>query len=154
MSGPVFSVQWQEGDGYRHTECGGTREFMKKLMFFLLIFFFCVPFLFAQSSYKEFEKSLGLTEPQKAQMEGIRNKYINEWKAVRKESTTKKLELKELGRNPAANPEKVGKLENELRGLEAVKGNIYNQYRGEVSRVLNEKQRERYNNFLDTRHKK
>jgi len=132
----------------------GTREPMKKAIFFLLIFFFCAPPLFAQSSYKEFEKSLGLTEPQKAQMEGIRNKYINEWKAARKESTTKKLELKELGKNPATNPEKVGRLENEVRALETTKGNIYNQYRGEVSKVLNEKQRERYNNFLDTRQKK
>ncbi len=87
-------------------------------------------------------------------MENIRNKYIDEWKSVRKESTTKKIELKELNRNPTANPEKAGKLENELRELETTKGNIYNQYRGEVSRVLNEKQRERYNNFLDTRHKK
>jgi len=127
---------------------------MKKTIFFLFLFFLYASSSFAQPSYKEFERSLELTEPQKARMENIRNKYIDEWKSVRKESTTKKLELKELSRNPAANPEKVGRLENELRELETTKGNIYNQYRGEVSRVLNEKQRERYNNFLDTRHKK
>ena len=118
------------------------------------MFFFCAPSLFAQHSYSEFEKSLELTEPQKEQVQGIRNKYINEWQTVRKESTRKKLELKELGKNPTASPEKIGKLENELRELETAKRNIYNQYRGEVSRVLNEKQRERYNNFLDTRHRK
>lgn len=127
---------------------------MKKKIFFLFVFFLYASSSFAQPSYKEFERSLELTEPQKARMENIRNKYIDEWKSVRKESTTKKLELKELSRNPAANTEKVGRLENELRELETTKGNIYNQYRGEVSRVLNEKQRERYNNFLDTRHKK
>ena len=53
-----------------------------------------------------------------------------------------------------AGPEKIGKLENELRELETVQRNIYNQYRVEVSRVLNEKQRERYNNFFDTENRK
>ena len=82
---------------------------MKKLIFFLLLFFSCVPSLFAQHSYKEFEKSLELTEPQKTQMQGIRNKYINEWQTVRKESMRKRLELKELCKNPAASPEKMRK---------------------------------------------
>ena len=127
---------------------------MKKIIFFLLLFFSCVPSLFAQNSYSEFEKNLELTEPQKAQMQGIRNKYINEWQTVRKESMRKRLELKELCKNPAAGPEKCGKLENELRELETARGNIYNQYRGEVSRVLNEKQRERYNNFFNAENRK
>ena len=127
---------------------------MKKIIFFLLLFFSCVPSLFAQNSYSEFEKSLELTEPQKVQMQGIRNKYINEWQTVRKESMRKRLELKELCKNPAAGPEKCGKLENELRDLETARGNIYNQYRGEVSRVLNEKQRERYNNFFNAENRK
>jgi len=127
---------------------------MKKILFFLLLFFSCVPSLFAQNSYSEFEKNLELTEPQKAQMQGIRNKYINEWQTVRKESMRKRLELKELCKNPAAGPEKCGKLENELRELETARGNIYYQYRGEVSRVLNEKQRERYNNFFNAENRK
>jgi Spy/CpxP family protein refolding chaperone len=118
---------------------------MKKPILFLLIFFFCVPSLFAQHSYSEFEKSLELSEPQKAQVQGIRNKYINEWQTLSNESTRKKLELRELSRNPAASPEKTGKLENELRELETARGNIYIQYKGEVSKVLNEKQRERFN---------
>jgi Spy/CpxP family protein refolding chaperone len=127
---------------------------MKKLIFFLLIFFLCAPSLFAQHSYSEFERSLELTEPQKAQVQGIRNKYINEWQTVRRGSTRKKLELRELSKNPGTNPEKIGKLENELRELETAQGNIYNQYRAEVSRVLNEKQRERYNDFFDTENRK
>jgi Spy/CpxP family protein refolding chaperone len=127
---------------------------MKKLIFFLLLFFSCAPSAFAQHSYAEFEKSLELTEPQKAQVQDIRNKYINEWQTVRKESMRRRLELRELNRNPAAGPEKIGKLENELRELETVQRNIYNQYRVEVSRVLNEKQRERYNNFFDTENRK
>jgi Spy/CpxP family protein refolding chaperone len=127
---------------------------MKKLIFFLLLFFSCVPSLFAQHSYSEFERSLELTEPQKAQVHGIRNKYINEWQTVRREFMRKRLELRELGKNPVASPEKVGRLENEIRELETAQGNIYNQYKAEVSRVLNEKQRERYNNFFDTENRK
>jgi Spy/CpxP family protein refolding chaperone len=127
---------------------------MKRLIFFLLLFFSCTPSLFAQHSYAEFERSLELTEPQKAQVQGIRNRYINEWQTVRKESMKKRLELRELGRNPAAGPERVGKLENELRELETAQRNIYNQYRAEVSRVLNEKQRERYNNFFDNENRR
>ena len=127
---------------------------MKRLIFFLLLFFSCAPSLFAQHSYAEFERSLELTEPQKAQVQGIRNRYINEWQTVRKESMRKRLELRELGRNPVAGPERVGKLENELRELETAQRNIYNQYRAEVSRVLNEKQRERYNNFFDNENRR
>jgi Spy/CpxP family protein refolding chaperone len=127
---------------------------MRKIIFFLLLFFSCVSSLFAQNSYSEFEKKLELTEPQKVQMQGIRNKYINEWQTVRKESMRKRLELKELCKNPAAGPEKCGKLENELRELETARGNIYNQYSGEVSRVLNERQRERYNNFFNAENRK
>jgi Spy/CpxP family protein refolding chaperone len=127
---------------------------MKKLIFFLLLFFLCAPSLFAQHSYAEFERSLELTEPQKAQVQNIRNKYINEWQTVRREFMRKRLELRELGRNQAAGPEKSGKLENELRDLEAAQRNIYNQYRAEVSRVLTDKQRERYNNFFDNENRK
>ena len=127
---------------------------MKKLIFFLLLFFLCAPSAFAQHSYSEFERSLELTESQKGQVQTIRNKYINEWQTVRKEFMRKKLEQRELCKNPAAGLEKCGKLENELRDLETARGNIYNQYRGEVSRVLNEKQRERYNNFFNAENRK
>ena len=127
---------------------------MKKLIFLLLLFFSCVPSLFAQNSYSEFEKSLELTEPQKMQMQSIRNRYINEWQITRKEFVKKRLEKKELCKNSAAGPEKCVKLETELRDLETARGSIYNQYRGEVSRVLNEKQRERYNNFFNAENRK
>lgn len=125
---------------------------MKRLVFSIALFFFCASPLFAQHSrsYSEFERDLALTEPQKAQVEGIRNKYFDEWRAVRKESTRKRLKLKELSRNPSVSPEKMGRLKNELRELETTRGNIYDQYKAEVLRVLNDRQRERYNNFFDT----
>jgi Spy/CpxP family protein refolding chaperone len=127
---------------------------MKRLFFLLLLFFFCVPPLFAQNSYSEFERGLELTGPQRNQIQGIRNQYINEWRAVREESMKKRLELREISKNPAAKPEKIGKLQSEVSELEAARGNIYNQYRSEVSRTLNEKQRERYNNFINTENKR
>ena len=122
---------------------------MKALIFLLLFFFCCIPPLFAQDSYSEFERGLELTPPQKNQIQGIRNQYINEWQAVRSESMRKRLELRELSRNPSANPERIGKLQSEVRDLEAARGNIYHQYRSEVSRTLNERQRAQYNNFVD-----
>jgi Spy/CpxP family protein refolding chaperone len=127
---------------------------MNRLIFLLLLFFFCTPPLFAQNSYSEFERGLELTDPQRNQIQGIRNQYINEWRAVRQESMKKRLELRELSKNPSANPERVGKLQSEVRELETARGNIYNQYRSEVSRTLNDRQRERYNNFVDTENKR
>lgn len=127
---------------------------MNRLIFLLLLFFFCAPPLFAQNSYSEFERGLELTEPQRNHMHGIRNQYINEWQAVRRESMRKRLELRELRRNPSANPERMGKLQSEVRDLETTRGNIYNQYSSEVSRTLDDRQRERYNNFVGTENKR
>ncbi len=123
---------------------------MKKLFPFFLLLLFCVPPLFAQDSYSEFERGLDLTESQRALVQGIRNRYISEWKAVRRESVRKRLKLRELGKNPTGNIERIEKLQNEVRELETARDNIYHQYRSEVSKTLNEKQRERYNNFFDT----
>jgi Spy/CpxP family protein refolding chaperone len=127
---------------------------MKKMIPLFLLLLFYVPPLFAQDSYSEFERGLELTEPQKTQIQGIRNKYINEWRVVRRESMRKRLELRELIENPAANAERIVRLQSEIRELETARGNIYNQYRSEVSRILNEKQRERCNNFFDTENKR
>lgn len=126
-----------------------------KIVFWLfVVLFFCPLYLLAQHSYSQFEKELELTEPQKTQIEGIRNKYINEWQSVRKESTRKRIELKELDRGPMSNMQRRGRLENELRELEATRTAIYNQYKAEVSRMLNNKQRERYNNFFNNEDRK
>lgn len=117
------------------------------LLLLLLLF---VPPLYGQDSYAEFERGLGLSNSQKTQMEGIKNRYIDEWRALKQESIRKRLELQELNKNPAANPEKIDKLRNEVGEIERSRNNLYNQYRGEVSRNLNKEQRERYNSFCDT----
>lgn len=121
-----------------------------KIWFWLLIIIFFSPYsLLGQNSYSQFEKELGLTEPQKTQIEGIRNKYIDEWQSVRRESTRKRIELKELDRGPMTNIQRRNRLENELRELETARNSIYNQYKAEVSRMLNQRQRETYNNFFN-----
>ncbi len=119
----------------------------------LLLLLLSVPPLFGQDSYAEFERGLGLSHSQKTQVEDIRNRYINEWKALKQESIKKRLELQELNKNPAANPERAGKLRNEIGEIEQSRDNLYKQYRGEVSRSLNKEQRERYNSFCDTQKK-
>jgi Spy/CpxP family protein refolding chaperone len=122
---------------------------MTLLISFLLLLLF-VPPLYGQNSYSEFERGLGLTDSQKTQVEGIRNRYINEWGALKQESIRKRLELQELNKNPAANSERIDRLRNEIGDIEQSRNNLYNQYRGEVSRTLNKEQRERYNSFCDT----
>jgi len=122
---------------------------MTLLIPFLLLLLF-VPPLYGQNSYSEFERGLGLTNSQKTQVEGIRNRYINEWGALKQESIRKRLELQELNKNPAANSERIDRLRSEIGDIEQSRNNLYNQYRGEVSRTLNKEQRERYNSFCDT----
>ncbi|HNS15291.1 MAG TPA: Spy/CpxP family protein refolding chaperone [Syntrophorhabdaceae bacterium] len=120
------------------------------LLLLLLLF---APPLYGQNSYAEFERGLGLSHSQKTQVEGIKNRYIDEWRTLKQESIRKRLELQELSKNPAANPEKIGKLRNEIGEIEQSRNNLYKQYRGEVSRTLNKEQRERYNSFCDTQKK-
>lgn len=113
----------------------------------LLLFLLFVPPLFAQDSYADFEKGLQLTDSQKMKMKEIKKKYINDWRSTKQEAVRKRLELKELFRNQPGNTERIEKLQNEISDIERSRENLYNQYRGEVSRTLNNEQREKYNNF-------
>jgi len=127
---------------------------MMFLVSFLLLCVFITPSLRAQDSYTEFERGLQLSEPQRAQVEEIRNRYINEWQSLRSESSRKKRELRELGRNPGANSARIGRIQGEIQELDSARHNSYQQYRSEISRTLNERQRERYNSFCDQERRK
>ena len=61
--------------------------------------FFCAPSLFGQESYREFEQGLNLSDSQRAQVDGIKRKYMGEWRALKDESARKRLELRELRRD-------------------------------------------------------
>ena len=113
----------------------------------LLLFLLFVPSLFAQDSYADFERGLQLTDSQKMKVEEIKKKYINEWRSTKQEVVRKRLELRELSRNQPGNTERIEKLQNEISDIESSRENLYNQYRGEVSRALNDEQKEKYNNF-------
>ena len=103
----------------------------------------------AQDSYQDFEKGLNLTDSQKRQVEGIKRKYIDEWQSLKNESARKRIELRDVDRGSPAGRERANRLESELYGIHASRENLYRQYRGEVSGVLNEQQRGRYDKFLD-----
>ena len=121
---------------------------------FLLLCLVITPSLRAQSSYAEFERGLQLSEPQRTQVQDIRNRYIGEWQSLRRDSARKRMELRELSRNPEANSARMHRLHGELQELDTARHNSYQQYRSEVSRTLNDRQREQYNSFCDQERRK
>ncbi len=126
---------------------GAGESVICRFLIALLLFLLFVPPLFAQDSYADFERGLRLSDEQKSNVGEIKKKYINEWRSTKQEAVRKKLELRELYKNRQANIDKIEKLENEVSEIEKTRENLYNQYRGEVSRVLNDEQKEKYNNF-------
>ncbi|MEN6615592.1 MAG: Spy/CpxP family protein refolding chaperone [Syntrophorhabdus sp.] len=127
---------------------------MKVFFATLLLCLIITPSLWAQNSYSDFERGLALSDPQRTQVEDIRNKYINEWQVLRRESARKKMELRELNRNPGPNSARINRLQSELQELDTARHSSYQQYRSEVSLTLNEKQREKYNSFCNQERKK
>jgi hypothetical protein len=120
----------------------------------LLLSFILMPPLYAQNSYSEFERGLNLTDSQKRRAEGVKQKYIEEWHFQRQEALKKKLELKELRKNPTANRDRIDNTQRELRGIERSRDRSYDHYRSDLSQVLNERQREQYNNFAESERKR
>ncbi len=114
------------------------------IMLFLLLGFSAQ----AQESYQEFERGLNLSDTQRQQIDGIRRKYTDEWRTLNNESVRKRLELQGIDRNSDAGREQARRLENDLNSIHTTRGNLYRQYRGEVSGVLNDQQRGRYDRFL------
>jgi hypothetical protein len=110
----------------------------------VVLLVFALP-LCAQESYREFEKGLNLSESQRTQADGIKRKYVDEWRTLKEESVKKRVELKELNRSDQR--ERAEKTQRELGQIEASKQRLFRQYTGEVSTVLNEEQRERFNKF-------
>lgn len=120
----------------------------------LLLSFLLLPPLYAQNSYSEFERGLNLTDVQKRRAEDVKQKYIDEWRFQREETLRKRLELKELRKDPMTNRDKIDKTQRELRDLERSRERTYNHYRSDLSNVLNERQREQYNSFTESERKR
>ncbi len=109
---------------------------------------FALP-LCAQQSYREFERDLNLSDYQKAQVDGIKRRYMNEWRALNDESARKRLELRELDRNRPDQRERAMRLERDLDQIEASRQRLFRSYRGEISTVFTNEQRGRFNRFTE-----
>lgn len=120
----------------------------------VLLLLFITPPARTQNAYSEFERGLGLSDPQRMQVEDIRNRYQNEWQVLRQESARKRMELRELSKDPSANSAKINRIQSELQELDTARHNSYQQYRSEVGRALNERQRQQYNTFCDQERRK
>ena len=119
----------------------------------LLLLLLALP-LQAQDSYRDFERGLNLTDSQKGQVEGIKRKYSDEWATLKNESARKRLELRELDRSSPSGRDRARRLEGDLNTIESSRENLYRRYRGDVSGVLNDQQRGRYDKFCDGERKK
>ena len=113
----------------------------------LLLLLLFTPPLVTQDTYSDFERGLHLSDTQKAKIQDIKRKYINEIRSTKEEAVKKRLELREVSRNQPGNTERIERLQSEIADIERTRENLFIQYRGEVSRTLNEEQREKYNNF-------
>jgi hypothetical protein len=123
----------------------------RRVVFYFLFFvFFSALPLYAQGRYSDLEKDLQLSESQRMQVEETKRRYMGELQGLNQEAVNKRLELRELNRNPSAGPEKRERLQRELGGIENSRHNLYNQYRSDLSRVLNQDQRNRYNSYVDS----
>ncbi len=71
------------------------------------VLFFWVPALFGQESYREFEQGLNLSDSQRAQVEGIKRRYMGEWMALKNEAAKKRLELWEAAARTALSTRKA-----------------------------------------------
>jgi hypothetical protein len=118
-----------------------------KLFLTLLLSFLLTPPLYAQNSYSEFERGLNLSDAQRRRAEGVREKYVEEWRSQRQEAMRRRIELRELRRNQSFDREKSARLEQELMGIERSRRRSYENYQSELGQVLNPKQREQYNSF-------
>jgi len=126
-----------------------TMRFAAAILTLLLLTFSMVPPLSAQNSYREFERGLNLTESQRRRAEEVREKYIQEWQFQRQEALRRRLELNDLRRNPAVNRDRIEKGQRELRDIDRSWERSYNQYRSDLSQLLNERQRNQYNQFSE-----
>lgn len=125
---------------------------MRRLIFIymLLLPFFMTPPLFAQRSYSDFERGLNLTDDQRMKAEDMKQKYIRDWHSMKEESARKRIELRELQRNPQANRERIDRTQRDLSNIERSRDRSYQRYRSDLGHVLDERQRQQYRNFTDS----
>jgi len=123
-------------------------------LLFLFLLLLCSPPLLAQDSSPDFERGLGLSDDQRARADQIKRKYMGEMRTLQQEAINRRLQLKELDGTVPENRARMRRLKREIDIIELSKEQTYHQYRSELSRTLNEQQRERYNNYCDSENKR
>ncbi len=121
---------------------------MRLFLVLCALFLFASP-LCAQQSYREFERELNLSAYQRAQVDNIKRRYMNEWRALNDESARKRLELQEMDRSRPAQRQRAEKLRRDLGQIEASRQRLFRSYRGEVGTVFNNEQRGQFNRFTE-----
>lgn len=126
---------------------------MKHIITFLLILF-CASPLWGQGTYSDFERGLQLSEQQKMKMEQMRRRYMHDMRNLQQQSINRRIELHELNRNTPQNRDRIQKLRRELENLEMSRENTFNQYRRDVGKNLNSRQKEQYDRLVDTENRR
>jgi hypothetical protein len=119
-----------------------------------LVLLLCSTPLFAQSSYADFEKALGLTDDQRARADHIMRKYMGEMRALQQEALNRRLQLRDLDGAVPQNRPRIRRLRREIDEIELAKEQTFNQYRSELQKTLNEQQRERYNSYCESENRR
>jgi hypothetical protein len=118
-----------------------------------LVLLLCSSPLFAQSSYSDFERGLGLSDDQRARADQIKRRYMGEMRYLQQEALNRRLQLRELDGAAPQNRQRINRLRREIEDLEMSKGQIFHLYRSELKKTLNDQQRERYNSYCESQNR-
>jgi len=89
-----------------------------------------------------------LTPKQKAKVEQIRKKYLEELMALREEILRKRLELISEMRKENPDQEEIAKIRREMEDLRIRREILLGKYRDEIDSVLNPDQRRKFENYF------
>jgi Spy/CpxP family protein refolding chaperone len=118
------------------------------IVLFCLFLFSPAPLLFPQELHGDPEGGLCLTPKQKAKVEEIRKKYLEELMALREEILRKRLELISEMRKENPDQEEIAKIRREMEDLRIRREILLGKYRDEIDSVLNPDQRRKFENYF------
>lgn len=126
----------------------GTPRSVIFIVLFCLFLFSPAPLLFPQELHGDPEGGLCLTPKQKAKVEEIRKKYLEELMALREEILRKRLELISEMRKENPDQEEIAKIRREMEDLRIRREILLGKYRDEIDSVLNPDQRRKFENYF------
>jgi|GEM_PF-3518937 len=126
----------------------GTPRSVIFIILFCLFLFSPAPLLFPQELHGDPEGGLCLTPKQKAKVEEIRKKYLEELMALREEILRKRLELISEMRKENPDQEEIAKIRREMEDLRIRREILLGKYRDEIDSVLNPDQRRKFENYF------